>query len=135
MPSGSFTLPSNRAFGCLFVVVFALLAAWQWIAHGPRLVFYLCVGVAGLLALITVVAPRLLAPLNAWWMRLGQLLNRIVSPVVLGVLYYGLVVPIGLLMRGLGRDELRLNWRTQEESYWLRRQESTLSPESFHRQF
>ncbi|TXF13360.1 SxtJ family membrane protein [Pelomicrobium methylotrophicum] len=128
-------LPSNRAFGALFVFVFAALSLWRWLAVGwglwPMVWAALSVGVL----VVTVVRPAFLTPFNRAWMRLAELLHRIVSPVVLGVMYAVLIVPVGLFMRLIGRDALRLKRNPQEASYWVGRDDGAYSPERFKNQF
>lgn len=88
-----FPLPSNRSFGTLFVVVFALLAGLAW-WHGKATAPWLA-GVSGLFAIVTLLVPKWLTPLNKAWMGLALILNKIVSPIVLGILYYGMLTPPG----------------------------------------
>src|SRR5262245_47806578 len=89
--------PSNRAFGGLFVVVFALLAAWSWWRVGASWPYWS--GLAAATLAVTLVRPRALAPLNRLWMRLADLLHRVVSPVMLGIVFYAAVTPFALVMR------------------------------------
>ena len=88
--------------------------------------------VAGVLALTATMRPALLRPLNAAWTRLGLLLNRITSPIVLGVVYFGALVPTGWIMRAMGRDPMRRKRQPDAPSYWVRRE---TPPESMTRQF
>ena len=83
--------------------------------------------------LITLIKSDALLPLNKLWMRFGLLLGMIVSPIVLGVIFFGLFTPIAMLMRLSGRDELRLKF-TQKASHWISRGEPIKS-ESFKHQF
>ena len=83
--------------------------------------------------LITAIIPQVLLPLNKLWMRLGLLLGMIVSPIVLGIIFFGLVTPYGVVMRMFGRDELRLKF-TKKSSHWISRSESIKS-DSFKNQF
>jgi hypothetical protein len=79
-------------------------------------------------------APRLLSPLNRLWMALGRLLNRIVSPIVMMVLFLVAVVPTGIVLRLLGRDPLKLKFDRSAATYWQRRSEEQQS-RSFADQF
>ena len=83
----------------------------------------------------TLVAPRLLAPLNHLWSRLGLLLSHIVSPVVMGLVYAFVIVPMGLMLKAMGRDLLRLNWESQTSSYWIERTPPAPQPDSMSKQF
>ena len=78
---------------------------------------------------------KALAPLNKWWTKLGVLLYRIVSPVVLGLLFYLTVTPIALLLRLLGKDPLRLRRDPDGASYWIDRTPPGPAPESMKNQF
>ena len=83
--------------------------------------------------LVTLVKSDALLPLNKLWMRFGLLLGMIVSPIVLGIIFFGLFTPIAMLMRLSGRDELRLKF-TQKACHWISRGEPIKS-ESFKQQF
>lgn len=125
--------PSNRSFGTLFILVFALLAFWQgWQGARSRMLVWL--GLACVTAGVTLLRPDWLTPLNRAWMALGHLLGRIVSPVVLGLMYIVLIVPVGLVMRLFGRDALHRRFTT-DSSYWQERSDGTVSPERFTHQF
>ena len=129
-------LPSERSFGLLFGAVFALLAAYGWVFKGWSLVIVLALlGVAVAFVLLGFVAPKVLRPLNWLWFQLGQLLGKIVSPVVLGAIFFLLLTPVSLVTRLFGRDELRLKRKARQTSYWLERAPPGPEPESFKNQF
>ena len=132
MNSSEIELPSNRKFGVFFTLVFAVLAAyfyfsdnvtWTYVASAAALAFLL----------VTLIKSDALLPLNKLWMRFGLLLGMIVSPIVLGLIFFGLFTPIAILMRLSGRDELRLKC-TQKESHWILRGDPIKSV-SFKHQF
>jgi len=130
------TLPSERSFGLLFGAVFALLAAYGWYFKGWSLVVALAlVGVALVFVLLGFVAPKVLAPLNWLWFQLGELLGKIVSPVVLGAIFFLILTPVSLVARLFGRDALRLKRKASQTSYWLDRAPPGPEPESFKNQF
>jgi hypothetical protein len=79
--------------------------------------------------------PRILAPLNRIWTRLGLFLGMIVSPVVLGLMYFVVVTPIGVLMRCLGKDPLRLRRDPGTKSYWIMREPPGPPGETMRDQF
>lgn len=129
-------LPSNTSFGALFVVVFLILASWAgWKGAMPWAMGFATV--AALFLLVTLAAPRLLTPLNRAWMALGHLLGRIISPIVLGVMFFGLITPVALVQRLSGRDALRLRAHRDPKvaSHWIRREPVGPAPESFRRQY
>ena len=129
-------LPSERSFGLLFSAVFALLAGYGWLFKGWSLLIVLVlVAVAVAFVLLGFVAPKVLRPLNWLWFQLGQLLGKIVSPVVLGAIFFLILTPVSLLTRLFGRDELRLKRKASQTSYWLDRAPPGPEPESFKNQF
>ena len=128
---------SERAFGLVFAGVFLLVALWPLLERAsthesPRI---WAIAVAAAFALSAWLAPRLLAPLNRLWFRFGALLHRIVSPIALGVIFFGVITPFALVMRLFGRDELLLRRRSARPSYWVRREPPGPPPDSFHNQF
>ena len=130
------TLPSERSFGLLFGAVFVLLAAYGWFFKSWSSVVELSLlGVALAFVLLGFVAPKILRPLNWLWFQLGQLLGKIVSPIVLGAIFFLLLTPVSLVTRLFGRDELRLKRKASQTSYWLDRAPPGPAPESFKNQF
>jgi hypothetical protein len=125
-------LPSNKKFGFFSTFVFAILAFYFLFIDSILWAQALAI-LAVLFLLITVTIPQVLLPLNKLWMRFGLLLGMIVSPIVLGIIFFGLVTPYGVVMRMFGRDELRLKF-TKKSSHWISRSESIKS-DSFKNQF
>jgi hypothetical protein len=128
---------SERAFGFVFAGFFLLVSLWPLLERAstrgsPRL---WALGAAAAFALCAWLAPRLLAPLNLLWFRLGELLHRIVSPIALGVIFFGVITPFALVMRLFGRDALLLRKRSARPSYWVRREPPGPPPDSFGNQF
>ena len=124
---------SDRSFGLVFAVVFMIIALWPLLqGAGPR---WWAVAVAAAFGLVAVLWPALLARPNRWWLKLGVLLGKIVSPIALGILFYVVLVPIGLLMRVLGKDPLRLQRDAAADSYWMRRTPPGPPPDSMTNQF
>ena len=125
-------LPSNRKFGFFFTFVFAVAAAYFYKATNVSWA-YTC-GAASLIFLFcTLVKDSILLPLNKLWMRFGLLISMIVSPIVLGIIFFGLFTPIAFVMKLSGRDELRLKF-IKKLSHWISRSEQ-IKPESFKEQF
>ena len=125
-------LPSNRKFGFFFTFVFAVAAAYFYYSANVSWAYVFSVA-AMIFLLLTLIKSYALLPLNKLWMRFGLLLGMIVSPIVLGVIFFGLFTPIAILMRLSGRDELRLKF-AQKASHWISREEPIKS-ESFKHQF
>ena len=125
-------LPSNRKFGFFFTFVFALAATYFYYSANVTWT-YVFFAAAVVFLLLTLIKSDALLPLNKLWMRFGLLLGMIVSPIVLGVIFFGLFTPIAIFMRISGRDELRLKF-AQKASHWISRDEPIKS-ESFKQQF
>jgi hypothetical protein len=124
---------SDRSFGLVMAAGFAVLASlnvWRegraWPALATIAMFFL---VAALLV------PVALDPLNRAWLKLGLLLHKIVNPVVMGLVFYGAVLPTGLVMRAMGRDLLRLKLQPKAESYWIVRTPPGPAPKTMKDQF
>lgn len=125
--------PSNKKFGFFFSFVFVLAATYShyvgmmyWWGYTFAFISVICL-------IITVVKADILLPFNILWMRLGLLLGRIVSPLILGLIFYGIFSPIAILTRISGRDELGLKLM-KKQSYWILRSNSIKS-QSFKNQF
>ena len=124
---------SDRAFGLVFAVVFALIALWPlWRGRGPR---WWSLGLAAAFVGAALLAPRVLAPLNRLWFRLGLLLHAVVNPVVMALVFFTTVTPIALIMRAMGKDPLRLRRDQDARTYWIERQPPGPMPDTMPRQF
>ena len=126
---------SDRSFGFVMAAFFALLALFP-LLHGPlsSIRWWALVVAAAFLALALLwTAP--LRPLNRAWLKLGLLLSKIVSPVVMMVLFYATVTPVGVLMRLAGKDPLRLRRNAAAASYWIPREPPGPAPDSMKQQF
>ena len=124
--------PSDRKFGLMFAVVFGVSGAWLILKHDGRAPWFFSGGLLFLLA--AVFTPAVLGPLNKIWMKLGEFLHKMVSPVILGVIFYLLFTPIGVVRRFLGIDALKLRYEPKRQSYWNNRTER-ISADSFNDQF
>ena len=125
-------LPSNRKFGFFFTFVFTVTATYFYYAKNIVWV-YIFVAAAMIFLFITLIKSDALLHFNKLWMRFGLLLGMFISPIVLGVIFYGMFTPIAMLMRLSGRDYLRLKF-AQKISHWILRKEA-IKPESFKNQF
>ncbi|MDC0406445.1 SxtJ family membrane protein [Gammaproteobacteria bacterium] len=125
-------LPSNKKFGNFFTVVFIIIASYFYFNKSLNLTFIFGV-VAAVLLLVTILKDDLLLPLNRLWMRFGLLIGMIISPIVLGLIFFTFFSPVAIFMRILGRDELHLKYK-KKSSYWILRDDSIHS-DSFKRQF
>jgi hypothetical protein len=123
----------NRSFGLVFAGVFALIGFLPMIFGGVARLWAIVLSVAFLAAALAF--PAVLTPLNRLWTRFGLLLHRIVSPIVLGIMFFGVITPMGVLMRMFGKDPLRLRLDKAARSYWIARTPPGPAPETFRDQF
>jgi peptidoglycan/LPS O-acetylase OafA/YrhL len=126
---------SERGFGVVFTVVFLVIAFLPLATAGGGSVHYWALAVAGVFALITALAPGVLRPLNILWFKLGMLLGAIIAPLVMMVIFYGVVTPFGLAMRAFGKDPLLLKNKSDQNTYWIRREQGELESGSMKNQF
>jgi Saxitoxin biosynthesis operon protein SxtJ len=124
---------SNRSFGFVFSALFALVGLGP-LVHG-RPVRAWAVLVATTFLLIALARPRILAPLNRLWLGFGLLLHACVSPMIMGLVFYTTVTPIGLARRLLGADPLRLRLDRDAVTYWIERDPPGPAPDTMRRQF
>ena len=124
---------SDRSFGLVFAGVFLIVASWPlFYRELPR---WWALGVAVVFAIIAIWKPALLAVPNRLWTKLGVLLGKVVSPIALGILFYGVIMPIGALVRVTGKDPLRLKLDSGADSYWILRKPPGPPPDSMTNQF
>jgi len=124
---------SDRVFGLIFASFFAIIAFLPILSGGQVRVWALAIAVVFLF--LGLIWPLSLSRLNRLWMRLGLLLGKIVSPVALGVVFYLTVMPIGLVLRLLGRNPLPLNFNPSVSSYWVQRIPPGPDPSTLDKQF
>lgn len=124
---------SDRSFGLVFAVVFLAIGLWPLVRGGTLRAWSLVL--AGILIVVVLARPSLLAPLNRLWTRFGLLLGTVTTPIVMGILFYLAVTPTGLLMRLFGKDPLRLSRDREAGSYWIQREPPGPSPETMTNQF
>jgi len=124
---------SDRSFGLVIATFLLVIAFWPLLRGEP--VRWWALAVAAVFAALALLWTAALAPLNKCWTKLGVLLYRVVSPIVLGLLFYVAVMPVGLLMRALGKDPLRLRRDPDAASYWIDRTPPGPTPHSMNNQF
>jgi hypothetical protein len=124
---------SDRSFGLVIAAVLLLVALGP-LRHGhtPR---WWALAVAVVFALVALAKPALLARLNRLWMKLGILLGKVVSPIALGILFYGVLTPLAVVVRLTGKDPLRLKLDPAADSYWILRKPPGPPPDSMTNQF
>jgi hypothetical protein len=127
------TLGSDRSFGLVFTAFCGLVGGVQlW--HGSHASWAWLVA-ATLFAAFALLYARALRPLNVLWFKFGLLLHKIMSPVILGIMFFVVFTPIGWWMRAIGKRPLNLAYDEKAESYWIHRRPPGPPPGSFDRQF
>jgi saxitoxin biosynthesis operon SxtJ-like protein len=123
---------SSRAFGLLIAALLAVVAAmdYRWAGHGH--VYW--IGAAALCLLISLAMPRVLAPVKRLWLKLGHVLHRLISPLILAAVYVLAFIPVGAALRLFGKDVLALKRDPRAASYWSARAGGP-APESLKDQF
>ena len=109
-------ISSNKSFGIVFFVVFLLIALYPLSYDGEIRLWSLIISVIFLI--LGLLDSKILAPLNKIWFKFGILLGKIVSPLIMGIIFFLVVTPIGLIMRLLGKDVLNLKYN-KNKSYWI----------------
>jgi len=130
---GSAPESSDRSFGLVFAAVFAIFSCWPLLhMERPR---WWALGVASAFAAVALLRPHILRPLNQAWLAIGRLLHRVISPLVMGAIFFLCVTPIAWIMRLRGKDPLSLSRRPDLSSYWIPRQPSPPAVETMKQQF
>ena len=128
--------PSDRSFGFTVGGILIAIAIIRWIALDAGATSTLVLSIAGaLLVLFAAIKPAALAPLNHAWGKLGLLLASIVNPVIVGLMFVLLFVPMSLAMRLFGRDALGLKRPANAQSYWISRAADDADPKTMRNQF
>ncbi len=107
---------SNKSFGLLFFVVFLIIGLWPLI--NDNIIRYWSLIISFIFLLLGLANSKFLSPLNLIWFKFGLLLGRFISPIVMGIIFFLVVTPIGILMRLINKDLLNLKYNN-ENSYWI----------------
>ena len=119
---------SEKAFGLVFAVVFGLIGIWPavtvgWMPHiNPTAFRWWSLVIAAAFLAAALLYPSLLAPLNRGWFKFGLLLSKVMTPIVMGIVFVFTVVPTALIMRLRGNDILRRKMDRSAKSYWITRE-------------
>ena len=110
---------NNRSFGLLFFALFLLIGLWPLINGGsPRIYFF---PIAILFLILGLINSSILTPLNRNWVKFGELIGKIVAPIVMGIIYFAVLTPIGIFLRIFRKDLLDLKFSNKKNSYWKKR--------------
>lgn len=124
---------SPRSFGVVFALAFAVIAFLPLLSKQPVRLWALPVAIA--MAIVALAVPQWLAVPSRWWSKFGQLIGRIVSPVVTAILFFAVVTPFGWLVRRFRKDALRLALDPAASTYWIDRSPPGPDPATMNRQF
>lgn len=124
---------SMHGFGLFLATLLAVIGLLPMLREAPPR--WWALGTALLLALLALLLPEWIDPLRRLFVRLGELIGRVTTPLVLGIIFYGVLTPMGLLMRLAGKDPLRLKRDPGAESYWIERENREVAPASLREQF
>ena len=110
---------SNRSFGILFFVVFLGFGLWPLTKDQP--INFIFIFISTVFLILGIFNSKILSPLNNLWIKFGELLGRIVAPIVMALVYFVILTPISLLVRIFGKDLLGLKFLKKQNSYWIKR--------------
>ena len=117
-------LPTNRNFGIVFSLVFLIIALWPLLKQNDVRLWSL--SISGIFFALGLLNSKLLLPLNKIWFKFGILLGSIIAPIVMGIVFFLVVTPTGLIMKLLRKDLLNLK-KNKKETYWLDKDNSNSS--------
>ena len=109
---------SNKIFGIVFFIFFLLIALHP-LMNNESIRFWSLI-ISLIFLILGLLKPRILAPLNIAWIKLGILLGKFISPIVMAIIFFLVITPIGLLMRFVGKDLLNLKFN-KHKSYWIKK--------------
>ena len=112
----------NRSFGLLFFVVFLALALWLLFKNGEINLYLISIGLIFLV--LGLLNSKILTPLNKAWVKLGEILGRIIAPIVMAIVYFLILTPISLLVRLSGKDLIGMKFSNDIKSYWVKRKKN-----------
>ena len=124
---------SERGFGIVFAVLFVIIGLWP-LQDGSALRLW-ALAVAGFFLAAGLWAPAVLRPFNRLWFLFGIALNKVVNPLVMGLLFFLTITPIALIMRLAGKDPLNRRFDGQAKSYWIERRPAGPAPDTMRNQF
>ena len=110
---------SNKSFGLLFFVVFLGLGLWP-LTNDNNPNIYLII-ISTIFLILGLLNSKLLSPLNSFWIKFGELLGKIIAPMVMAIIYFIILTPISLIVRLFGKDLLGLKLSKQLKTYWIKR--------------
>ena len=125
--------PSDRSFGLTIAAILGIIGGGRLALGHSHSGWWL--GAAAALALFALYLPAALGPINRAWLRFGFVLYKIVNPIIMALLFFSTIVPIGIVMRLRGKDPLRLRRDPDASSYWIGRVPPNSPSETMRNQF
>ena len=116
---------TNRSFGLVFFIVFLIIGLWP-LANGSSVRFWSLI-IALIFLFLGILNSKILTPLNVLWAKFGELLGIVIAPIVMGIIFFLVVTPTGLIMRMFGKDLLRNKFQINNESYWIKKEKNKSS--------
>ena len=113
---------SNRNFGLVFFFVFLIVGLWPLLNEGSFRIWSIIIAIIFLILGLT--NSKLLTPLNILWFKFGLFLGSIISPIVMGIVFFLVVTPTGFIMKIMGKDILNKKYDNGKKSYWINRDKS-----------
>ena len=117
-------LPSNRNFGVVFFIIFLIIALWPLLKQNEIRIWSLIISF--IFFVLGLINSKLLTPLNKLWFKFGILLGNIIAPIIMGIVFFLVVTPTGLIMRFFRKDILKLKKNTSD-SYWINKDDTNSS--------
>jgi len=115
--NNSIKISSNRSFGIVFFVVFLFIALYP-ITYSEDIRIWSLI-ISFIFIILGLLNSKILTPLNKLWFKFGVILGKIISPIIMGIIFFLVVTPIGLIMKVLGKDLLRLKYNKKDNTYWI----------------
>ena len=109
---------NNKSFGILFFIVFLLIAIWPVLESGSIRLWSILISL--IFFILGIINSKILTPFKKGWIKLGEILGKVIAPFVMGFIYFIIITPIGILMRLLGKDLLNIKYN-KNKSYWIKR--------------
>ena len=110
-------ISSNKSFGIVFFIFFIIVSVWLFFKNGEFIIWPIIVAVVFLILGLT--NSKLLTPLNKTWNQFGILLGNFIAPIVMGIIFFLVVTPTGLILRLMRKDLLRLKKNKDKKTYWV----------------
>ena len=115
----------NRSFGIVFFIVFLAIGLWPFLSSGEIRIWFIVISLIFLI--LGLLNSKILTPLNKLWSKFGELLGKIIAPIVMAAVYFLVLTPVSFLTKILGKDLLKIKFSNKTNSYWIKR-EKDLGP-------